>query len=759
MSIILILLGLTTNYGSVSGFVIDASNGERLSFANVYLKDTKLGSSTNEKGYYIIHQIPVGKYQLVFSYIGYEDVYKEIEIAEGRNLIVNVEMKPAIIEIGGINVLAERARFEKGVEVSHITFTPREIKSVPRIFESDLIKILQLMPGVVAMHDLSNKLYVRGGSPDENLVLLDGITVYNPSTHLFGLFSTFNPDAVGDAELYAGGFPVGYGDRLSSVLDITTKEGNFKKYTGETSIGLITSKLLFEGPIPNGSFLLSGRRTYFDALIWAYSQIKKDSVSLPYYFYDGIAKINFNPSSENRFTFAGMSGSDVIRFEESWDSKPEERVDLEWGNRGTSLRWRRVFGPKFYGEILGAWSNFFTHLGYKNYTDTTANLHFYEEIIDWTLKCDFDYFLNEKHTLNYGIDGKHLNIEYHLEQTEHELFSNKYDINLFNFYLQDKWVVIPPILYLQYGLRGMYYDLGHRFRIDPRLGMKYRFQPNTAFNFSMGKYSQFLVTINSQESYFSIFDFWRPVDKIHSIPTAYHAIGGIEQWLGEKTRFTIEGYYKKYYNLLIPKEYDIAFSSPSESLRVGNGYSAGIDLYIKKSFEEAFGWISYSLGFTKRKLGLAYYSPRYDRRHNLNIVFGFTVPRSIPIFKNIRLNLRWYFATGLPYAGDLGRYRYFAHYEEEEQIFTYWLTIKGPRDAYRLPASHRLDFHLEKDIRFFGLNGSWYFDIINLYNRKNIVFYEWDYYDDWGNELDPPRKVGYSLLPIPIPCFGVKLKF
>lgn len=747
------LLLCAYDYGSVSGFVTDASNGEKLAYANVYLENTSMGSATNDKGYYIIHNITPGTYSIIFSYIGYESAKMGISIKENHNTVINIEMNPSLIEIEEIKVSAERTRFEQEVEVSHITFTPREIKSVPGLFENDLIKTLQLMPGVVAMHDLSNKLYVRGGSPDENLALLDGITIYNPSTHLFGLFSTFNPDAVSNAELYAGGFPAKYGDRLSSVLAVTTKEGNSKKYTGEASIGLITSKLMFEGPIPKGSILLSGRRTYFDALVWAYSKIKNDTLSLPYYFYDGIAKINFNPSPENRFTIAGIAGSDIISFEESFTNEIEEKIDLEWGNRGISLRWRRVFSPQFYGEILGAWSNFLTHFQYEDFSDSTNNLHIYEEIIDYTGKCDFNYFLNDRHTLACGIDAKQLEIGYNLNVVEQDIIAQEQKTHLFTAYVQDKWSLIPNILSVQAGLRALYDNTCKRSCLNPRIGIKYHVKPNTALNLAWGKYNQFLITINSQESYFSIFDFWRLVDSTHNIPSSYHVIAGLEQWFDNNTRLTIEPYYKKYYDLLIPKENEIFFSTPSESLSVANGYSTGLDIFFKKSFENAFGWISYSLCFTKRKVGARYYSPRYDRRHNLNIVFGFTIPEYIPLFKNGTLNLRWYFATGLPYAEDLARYRY-RYYDSAEQNWEYeWIVLHGPRDAHRLPLSHRLDFHLEKDMRIFGLKGSWYIDVMNIYNHDNIAFYTLDY------DEDPPKKTAYSLLPIPIPSFGINLRF
>ncbi len=756
MLLILILLAMHSS-GSISGFVTDASNGEKLAYANVYLEETTLGSATNENGYYIIHDVPAGSYKLVFSYIGYESRVMDLHLMEGHNVVMSIEIKPSPIEIEGIMVSAERTKFEKSVEVSHINFTPREITAIPGIFENDLIKALQLMPGVVAMHDLSNKLYVRGGSPDENLVLLDGITIYNPSTRLFGLFSIFNTDAVSNAELYAGGFPAKYGDRLSSVLDVTTKEGNSKRYTGTASIGLITSKLLLEGPIPKGSFLLGARMTNFDALVWAYTKIKNDTISLPHHFYDGVVKINFNTSPENRFTFAGVSGSDVVTFEHIYGTHHEDKIDLEGDNRGISLRWRRVFSPKFYGEVLGAWSNFLTHLRYlymeHNKRDTVTSIYTYEGIVDYTIKCDFNYFLNEKHSLDFGIDTKHLDIEHHLEYIEQESFRNKHTTNLFALYLQDKWNVIDEILYLETGLRSFYYDQARRLRFCPRLGVKYRFQPNTAINVAIGKYNQFLVTINSQESYFAVFDFWRPLDETHNVPTAYHAVAGIEQWLDDNTKLTLESYYKKYYNLLLPKEYDVVLSAPTESLKVGSGYSTGFDLFFKKSYKNIFGWIGYSFCFTKRKVDGNYYSPRYDRRHNLNIVFGFTLPPYIPLFKNGTLNLHWHFATGLPYTEDLARYRYYGTDFDRDIVVTDWRTVRSPRGAYRLPLSHRLDLHFEKDIHLFSLNGSWYIDVINIYNHENIIFYTWDY------DEDPPRKMAYVLLPVPIPSIGFSVRF
>jgi len=747
-------------FGVIKGFVSDAENGEKMSYADVVFKNTTIGTSTDEKGYYYVSHILEGEYTIVFSYIGYESVEKKIEIKGGQVLTLNIELKQSTIELPELVVSADRECFEKSVEVSHITFTQREIKSVPGFFEADLIKSIQLMPGVVGMHDLSNKLYVRGGSPDENLVLLDGIIVYNPATHLFGLFSTFQPDAVKEVELYAGGFSAKYGDRLSAVLDVTTKEGNLKKYEGNASIGLITSKILVEGPIPKGSFLFSGRRTYFDALVWGYAHIFDKNVELPYYFYDGVGKINYNFSNDNKFTLTGFGGADVISFTEGL-STSEEKISMSWGNSGISGRWRRVFNPQIYGDFIGVTSNFFTHFLYENFTDTTQNIKLAEDLTNLSMKGDFTYLLHKNHTLEFGLQGENLKVKQNWEVAE-GLFGPPIQYsNLISVYLQNKWQLIEPLLFIQPGLRTVYYDQGGRFIYNPRLGLKYRFGENSALNLAIGKYNQFLSTINSQESYFSIFDFWRPVDSIHLPPVSYHIICGMEKWFGKKTNFTIETYYKKYYNLLIPKEEDMFFSTPTESLGSGNGYATGIDFFFKKDFKDIRGWLSYSFAWTRRTADNESYFPRYDKRHNLNITIGSVVPTVIPVIKGGRINLRWYFGSGLPYSDMVARYQYYFFWDawDTPHIWKWeWRYVSGPRDAYRLPVSHRLDLHFEKGIKLFGLSGEWWLDVMNIYARKNIVFYIYEL-DEQSNQSDTPRKVGYSILPIPVPSFGITLKF
>ncbi len=752
-----------SQYGNIKGFITDASNGEKLPYANIVLEGTNIGTASDNKGYYYLPNIAPGKYRLIVSYIGYEEKIEEINIVEGKTITINVELKPKEIELSGITITSKREVFEKTINISQKRITQAEIKSVPTFFENDLLKAIEILPGITSMHELSNKLFVRGGSPDENLVLLDGIIIYNPSTHLFGLFSTFQPDAVSEAEIHLGGFPAKYGDRLSSVLEVTTKEGNSKRFQFQGSIGLITSKILFEGPIPKGSFLISGRRTYFDALAWLYTTYKGVKISFPYYFYDLISKVNFVPSLDNRFTLTIFGGVDVLNFDAE-DDVSNMKVNINWGNRGASLRWRRVITEKLYGDIVSVYSNFFTHFNAKDLSNPGNDIHLFEEIKSFNLNSNFSYIFDEKHLFDFGLQCEVPKINQEWGVSVGTFKTPSQSSKSFSLYLQDKWFLIKPVFFIQPGIRFIYYippfkNIG-RLYFNPRFGLKYRLTENSTFNIALGKYNQFITTITSQESYFSLFDLWRPVDSLHPAPVSYHFIIGIEKWIDETSLFNIEGYFKKYYNFILPKTDYMFFSVPSESLTNGNGYSTGFDIFFKKELGNHVFWLSYTFGWTRRVIDTLSYFPRYDRRHTLNIIYGYKIPSFISFFGNAKIDFRFYLGSGLPYSEEIGRYKFFYDINQNEEEYELWFYIKGPRDCSRLPVSHRLDMHIEKDIKIFSLKGGWYLDIMNVYSRKNILFYSYEYIDPYtGETLDPPRKIGYSILPIMIPSFGINVRF
>lgn len=725
--------------GAISGFVRDMTSGEPLAYANLELKNTGLGTITNQKGYFYLGAVTPGEYELEVSFIGYEILKKRITVVGGKVLTLNLELKPEPVPVGEVKVTAERARFEREVEVSATRLDTRQLVLIPRLGgEVDLLRTVQLLPGVITVSDFSNKLYIRGGSPDQNLILLDGITVYNPS-HLFGIFSPFVPEAVADVTLLAGGFGARYGGRLSSVLDVTTRAGNSKNYTGSGSVSSIAAKGIAEGPIPHGSFLIAGRRTYLPDLILKAFNVR----GLGYYFYDLMGKVNYLPNDNHRFSLSGLVAEDVLSF---WDpDNPNTfKAKLPWGNQGVSLRWNAVFTPIFYGELMFAWSNFYSqfNVDFPGTTPVTMKT----DLSNLNLRTDFTFYPADIHTLAFGVDAQANRMEMNI-RVDTVRFSLPDTLFPLGFYLEDKWELLEEKLFLKPGLRFSYYSNGGRFEPEPRLGIKWRLEKNTALNFSCGRFIQSLITLNSTEPVLSIYDVWVPVPKDRKTPTAYHYIAGVERWLRPDLSIQLEAYYKNFDHLLETRYGDF-FTRP-ESLLSADGYSWGADLFLRKTSGRVTGWLAYSYMWTRRSIDNETYFPHYDRRHNLNIVMNLT-----ELLPHLDLNLRWTLGSGLPYSGVVGYYLKEVERPgggEERQ----WEFIPGPRDAFRYPVYHRFDLGLETTVpkRLGRFEVSFFLDVINLYNAKNVLLYYWD--------LSPsgmPERHQVNMLPI-LPTIGFRAKF
>jgi len=772
--------------GAVNGFVRDASDGEPLAYCNVYLDGTELGAATSDRGYFYIGHVPQGKYELVASFVGYKSERRSLSVSPNQVVNLNIELAPGAIEVKEVKVTADRARFEREVEVSAVRLETKQLQFIPKVGgEVDLFRTIQLLPGVIATSDFSNRLYIRGGSPDQNLILLDGITVYNPS-HLFGLFSPFIADAVSDVTLLAGGFPAKYGGRLSSVLDVTTKEGNSKRLTGNASASVLAVQGLVEGPLPgakdkgqstkdraggkdegqrtedegesgndqvqgaegsavvrfqpSGSFLLAGRRTYLpDVLLRAFGVD-----GLGYYFYDLMGKANYEPWKDSRFTLTGLAAEDVLDF---WDPEDPDglRAKLAWGNRGASLRWNRVFTPILYGEVVGAWSNFFSNFNVDLGSSTDAQMS--TDLTDFTLKADLTWYAGDRHTLDLGFDGRFARSSmsfaydtsgYHTADTLWPLAA----------YVDEKWEVVPGRLYLKPGFRLCYYTKGRRFAPEPRLGLKYHPARNTALNLAVGRFTQPMVTLNSTDAVFSIYDMWLPVQGTQALPTALHFITGAEQWLKRDVILSLEGYYKDYGNLLETRYGD--YFTPPESLLAADGYSFGADLMLRKTEGRVNGWVSYSYMWTRRSIGDEAYHPHYDRRHNANVVLSF--PR---LLWGMDVSAKWTLGTGLPYSGSVGYYPRYQYRPVDPNWWRRpeWNFIKGPRDAFRYPVYHRLDAGLTRTWEKKWGEISAFLDVTNLYNARNVLLYYWEIGDD-----GLPVRHSIGMIPI-LPTIGVKVRF
>ena len=754
-------------FGAVNGFVRDASDGEPLAYCNVFLEKTEYGSATNDKGYFYIGHVPPGKYELVASFVGYKNERRSFSVGPNQTVNVNLELTPGAIEVKEVKVTADRARFEREVEVSAVRLETKQLQFIPKVGgEVDLFRTIQLLPGVIATSDFSNRLYIRGGSPDQNLILLDGITVYNPS-HLFGLFSPFIAEAVSDVTLLAGGFPAKYGGRLSSVLDVTTKEGNSKEFTGDASASVIAAQALVEGPIrftnddfrvtndslqsrdsaianrqssvdnsSRGSYLVAGRRTYLPDVLLGMFGVK----GLGYYFYDLMGKANYEPWKDSRFTLTGLAAEDVLDF---WDPDNVDGLNarLKWGTRGMSVRWNRVFTPILYGEVVAALSNFYSKFNVDLGTPDTVKMS--TDLTDLTLKADLTWYSADRLTSYFGFDVRFtrsgLSFDYDTSR-----FSTADTLWPLAAYVDEKWEIIPDKLYLKPGFRLSYYTKGRRFAPEPRLGLKYHPAENTALNLAAGRFTQPMVTLNSTDAVLSIYDMWLPVQPNQALPTALHLIAGAEQWLKRDLVLTLEGYYKDYSNLLETRYGE--YFTPPDSLLAADGYSLGADVMLRKTEGWVNGWISYSYAWTRRNIGDEVYHPHYDRRHNANVVLTFP-----HLVWGMDVSAKWTLGTGLPYSGVVSYYRHYIM--GPEPGWGYWMFVNGPRDAFRYPVYHRLDAGLTKTWKKRWGEISAFVDVTNLYNAKNVLLYYWDVDD---NGLPVRHSVG--MLPI-LPTIGVKARF
>jgi hypothetical protein len=337
---------------SISGYVRDASTGETLLMANVALMGTTKGATTNTSGYYTINNIPPGEYVLVCRYIGYQPYDQELIIGEGENLRIDIEMQPEDVQLEEIVVESKREREEqKNIGVAQLQ--TKQIKELPSVLEADVFRSVQLLPGVKAASDFSSGLYIRGGSPDQTLILLDRTTVYNP-THFFGFFSTFNPDAIKDVRLYKGGYPAEYGGRLGSVLDIYNKDGNRKEFTSTVSMGLLASRVSLEGPYDKGSWMIAARRSTLEPVLAALRGTV-DNIPDSFYFFDINGKINFDANPNNKFSLAFYSGNDQVLFPFAEDAE----IDLDYGNQTISGNYTHIFGPRLFGNMTVTGSRYF----------------------------------------------------------------------------------------------------------------------------------------------------------------------------------------------------------------------------------------------------------------------------------------------------------------------------------------------------------------------------------------------------------------
>ncbi len=728
------------NTASISGFVKDATSGETLLLANVVLLDTDYGAATNNSGYYALNGLPAGDYVVVGTYIGYQPLRIPITLQPGQARRLDIELAPESVMLEGVTVTAEKDLEEEIRRIGVTQMTTEVVRQVPTILEPDVFRSLQLLPGVKAASDYSSGLYIRGGSPDQTLILLDRTTVYNP-THFFGFFSTFNPDAIKDVRLYKGGYPAEYGGRLGSVVDIYNKDGNRLKTHGGLSLGLLASRAILEGPYKKGSWMLAVRRSTLEPLLGALREAEVEGIPDGFYFIDVNGKLNFDAGENDRLSVAFYGGTDELDLPFVDDA----RIKLAYGNRTLSTNWTHLFNQKLFSNFTLTYSRYFNRprFGIAGTEFSRTN-----NVYDLSAKGDFEYIPNERHQFEVGFWSGMFTFRLRDEFDDVVGLEERIQSPYLSVYAQE--IFRPkPDWQIQAGVRANYFDQGRYLRLEPRLSAEHRPDENIRLQLGYGRYYQFLTLISSE--LFSGFDLWLTTDD--GVEPAYgdQFVAGLKTNIGADLQADVEVYYRTMRQLfqLDPFLPDAAGLAYSDLFTFGEGYAYGTELLLQKPKGRLNGFIGYTIGLTKRRFpdinDFAYYPPKYDRRHEVNVVGNYSLSRKWSLTGVFNL------ASGQAYTEPASQYRLV------DDPFTGGSVdvLISPFNEARLPMYHRLDVGFARKGKFFRFAESeLQLQLINVYNRRNIWFYFFEFEDDntvTRNEI--PQ------IPVPIPNVSFTVRF
>jgi len=738
---------------TISGIIKDIESGETLPFASIVIKGANTGTTSNADGYFTLFNVPTDTSTIIVSYIGYKKgtffLNPEIEFSDLRiNLKPNSTTLNEIVVIGEVDELMETSE-----KVSVVKMSPKEMAKLPNIGETDIFRSFQLLPGISGSNESSSGLFVRGGTPDQNLILYDGFTVYQVD-HLFGMFSAFNSNAVKDVQLHKGGFESKFGGRISSVMEITGKNGNENNFNIGGEIGLLSGNVFAEIPIgEKTTVLLAGRRSWksfiYNDIFESFNEASDDQSSAQpsgkagriletstpsSYFYDLNAKISYKPTSKDIISYSFFNGLDDLNNSQEM-SRTRNGVSIsggksditKWGNWGMSGIWSRKWNEIFYTKTLASLSNYYSNREMTN-TRISTNLDGETTEIkrgsiednnlkDYTFKFDNELKLNKSNQLEFGIQGTHYTIDYDYTLNDTINIQERHDDgNVLSVYLQDNIKLFDRLTFIP-GIRASYYDITKKTYFEPRASLSYQLTKNIKLNGAWGQYYQFANRIIRDDISSGSRDFWVLGDG-ESVPISYseHFIAGASY----ETRgylFSAEAYFK---NLNGLSEYSLQFAPSFNNVNFdeffyqGSGTAKGIEFLVQKKHGRYNGWASYTIG------EVLYDFPIYGENQfyaNHDVTNEFKIVNTYK-FKRFTFAGTWIFATGKPYTDPLGGYSV-TLLDGSTQSF---LNI-GEKNGARYDNYHRLDLSVTYDFKLGRTSlGSFGFSVFNAYNRKNIWY-------------------------------------
>jgi hypothetical protein len=710
---IFIILNLNYSHsqttGDVKGIVKDSSTGESIPYASIRITNSILGINTNVNGTFILKGIPAGLQEIQATSVGYKKVSKLVNITGGEISTIIFILSPEPIEMQTVTKSVNRIKEAYETNISINSISKDELDLIPATLEKDVFRALKIISGISTTGDISNQFYVRGGGGDQNLILFDNMIIYNPF-HALGLFGIFNSDAIKVSEVMTGGFGAEYGGKLSSVINIISRDGNRNHFNGKFNFGLLSGQTSIEGPIPNGAFFLAFRKSYFDKIL-----NKFFNKSLPLSFYDFSGKVTYDISDLGKVSGKYLFSGDNIKHPKI--SEP----DYFWANNAFGININSIFESLLFSTSF-SYSSSKSSLDPKGFNNKSG---LKTEISSLLFNFKTEYYLRNNDLISFGVTA--------LNPTSNFILRNNADIDTYSsgdieekiFWLSYKLTQIKDFV-IEAGIRNNLTDVGKvfAFLFEPRLNLKYKILKDLALKASFTRMHQTMITTSNEDDIVPLFEGWIPVEIKDPLSPerADQFVIGIDGNPIKNLEISFLGYYKNISNYL---SYNINKSEKDDpNFSTGSGKSWGVETSVKLHSELFFGWLTYCFSKTEITKDGYLFPPRYDKTHNLNMLFGVKLPLAI------NLNLHWEFSSGMPFTPIISLFdrRNYPNIPYQHLFETGTISPRfGYKNSERLPAYHKLDLSISKhfiltEMLKINLN----IDIINLYDQKNIFFFDYE---------------------------------
>ncbi len=741
------LVPVLAHAASLRGTIRARDTGAPIGFVNVRVDGRSLegapiqgGVLAGEDGSYLVTPLPRGRYRVAFARVGYRAFEDSVIVSDDRTYTIDARLDVQPVEVPGVRVEADPDRpfaDTEDVQTGFVSIRADELSSLPGIAEGDPIRALDLIPGVQTASDFSSALYVRGGGPDQTLVLFDGATVYNP-THAFGFFSTFNADATGDVNLYKGAYPAEHGGRLGAVLDVQSRDARAREFGGKVGVSTIASRAALDGALGRASWSVSGRRTHLEPLLDA---IRDEDTEVPdYFFYDTNGRLTV-PTDEGRIDVSVYHGRDNLDFFPGGDTS----LELDWGNTVVATAFTRAISDRFVAVARASFSDYESNTVASAFATPAT---FGNSVRDVTVGGDAKWEASLHHTFTAGLQASLYDVAF--SQTFNGQLVDDYQrepIEVAVFF-EDRWTPWAETVF-DLGLRTRYIDDGERLLWEPRVALAQLLRPDLRVKLGGGIYHQYLQLVATEAV--AAVDFYVPIDETAPLGRSWQVVAGADWQWRPSVLFSIEGYYTGLENLVLldnSSSVNVEIETADDLFYLGgDGYAAGVEFFARRTMGAFTGWIGYTLGWTRRAFpeiedGKTF-PPKYDRRHDVSVA---AEHRRGPW----RFTGAFVYATGQSFTPVSGRYSVrdptTGVIPEDIQL------LYADKNSARLLAYNRLDLAVAREFSLFGADAEWLVEIFNVYSRKN----EW--FVDYQLDEDVVDAEVVRMLPI-IPSIGINIWF